>query len=148
MNQRTVNRLWFAGTAAVSLMGFIVFGMILGGPPLGWDVHVILASAVFAVILTTGSAGLWVAWRKRQDRKAGYPVKDEMTRTLEGRAAYHTVLISGYFMLVLLWYTWLADNLLELPAPNAPQALIASILANAIIFAGLRWYFMRKGETA
>jgi len=146
MNQETANRLWLAVTAAVSLIGFVIFGMILGGSPLGWDVHVVLASAVFAVILATGSAGLWVVWRKRQDRKAGYPVKDEMTKMLEGRAAYYTVLISGYFMLVLLWYTWLADKLLGLPSPNAPQALIASILANAIIFAGLRWYFMRKGD--
>jgi len=150
MNERTVNRLWAAGTAAVSLIGFVVLGMIVGGSPLGWDVHVVLASAVFAVILATGSASLWVVWRKRQDRKAGYPVKDERTKILEGRAAYYTVYISTYMMLALLWYNFLIAKVFDLPAfttsTHVNQVLIGLMLATVSVFFGLRWYFMRKGE--
>lgn len=88
---------------------------------------------------------MWAAWKKRQDRKAGYPAKDERTKIQEGRAAYYTVLILGYIMLALLWYSFLGVDLLNLPALSASQALIASLLANAVLFAGLRWYFLRKG---
>jgi len=57
---------------------------------------------ILAVILAIGSAGLWLAWKKKQDAKAGYPAKDERTRLQEGRAAYYTVFISMYLMLALL----------------------------------------------
>jgi len=141
MNQRTVNRLWLAATAAASLIGFVVFGIILGG---------VLASAVFAVIVATGSASLWVVWSKRQDRKAGYPIKDERTKILEGRAAYYTVFISTYMMLALLWYNFLIAKVFDLPALTASthvnQALIGLTLATVSVFVGLRWYFMRKGD--
>jgi len=141
MNQRTVNRLWLAATAAVSLIGFVVFGIILGG---------VLASAVFAVIVATGSASLWVVWRKRQDRKAGYPIKDERTKILEGRAAYYTVFISTYMMLALLWYNFIIAKVFDLPvlttSTHVNQVLIGLTLATVSVFVGLRWYFMRKGD--
>jgi hypothetical protein len=102
-------------------------------------------SSIFVGVLITLSAMLWAMWRKRQERKAGYPAKDERTKILEGRAAYYTVLVLGYFMLALLWYNFLGVDLLDLPALSGSQALIASLLANAVLFAGLRWYFLRKG---
>ena len=123
------------------MIGFVVFGIILGG---------VLASAVFAVIVATGSASLWVVWRKRQDRKAGYPIKDERTKILEGRAAYYTVFISTYMMLALLWYNFLIAKVFDLPAlttsTHVNQVLIGLTLATVSVFVGLRWYFMRKGD--
>lgn len=148
MKERKLKGLWVAGTAVVSSIGFVVLGIMLGGSPLGWNIHVVSASAILAVILATGSASLWMVWKKKQEVRAGYPTKDERTRLLEGRAAYYTVLVLGYLMLVLLWYNFLGVDLLDLPALNATQVLIASILANATLFAGLRWYFLRKGEAA
>jgi hypothetical protein len=103
---------------------------------------------ILAVILAIGSAGLWLAWKKKQDAKAGYPAKDERTRLQEGRAAYYTVFISMYLMLALLWYNFLGVDLFDLPALNVMQILIALVLVIAGLFAGFRWYFLRKGETA
>jgi len=139
--------LWAAGTVTVSLAGFVVLDVMLGGSALRWNIHVISASAVLAAILATGSVALWAAWKKKQDAKAGYPAKDERTRFQEGRAAYYTVFISMYLMLALLWYNFLGVGPLDLPALDATQTLIASILAIAALFAGFRWYFLRKGET-
>jgi len=145
MEEVTVSRLWVAGTAVISLIAFVVLGVILGGPPLGWDIHIVLASAVLAVIVATASALLWSGRKKQQETKAGYPAKDERTKLLEGRAGYYTSFVSLYFMLALLWYNFLGVDLFGLPALNASQALIASLLVNALLFAGLRWYFLRKG---
>ena len=103
---------------------------------------------ILAVILAIGSAGLWLAWRKKQDAKAGYPAKDERTRLQEGRAAYYTVFISMYLMLALVWYNFLGVDLFDLPALNVTQILLALVLVIAALFAGFRWYFLRKGETA
>jgi hypothetical protein len=103
---------------------------------------------ILAVILAIGSAGLWLAWKKKQDAKAGYPAKDERTRLQEGRAAYYTVFISMYLMLALLWYNFLGVDLFDFPALNVMQILIALVLVIAGLFAGFRWYFLRKGETA
>jgi hypothetical protein len=103
---------------------------------------------ILAVILAIGSAGLWLAWKKKQDAKAGYPAKDERTRLQEGRAAYYTVFISMYLMLALLWYNFLGVDLFDLPALNVTQILLALVLVIAGLFAGFRWYFLRKGGTA
>ncbi len=103
---------------------------------------------ILAVILAIGSAGLWLAWKKKQDAKAGYPAKDERTRLQEGRAAYYTVFISMYLMLALVWYNFLGVDLFDLPALNVTQILLALVLVIAGLFAGFRWHFLRKGETA
>src|SRR5512136_1548778 len=98
---------------------------------------------ILATILAIGFAGLWLAWKRKQDAKAGFPAKDERTRLQEGRAAYYTVFISMYLMLALLWYNFLGVDLFDLPALNVMQILIALILVISGLFAGLRWYFLR-----
>jgi hypothetical protein len=140
MKERDIKILWIAGTAVAASAGFVVLGLMFGGAP--------LMSAILAVIVATGSAGLWLAWKKKQDAKAGYPAKDERTRLQEGRAAYYTVFISMYLMLALLWYNFLGVDLFDFPALNVMQILIALVLVIAGLFAGFRWYFLRKGETA
>jgi hypothetical protein len=146
MKERRLKALWVAGTAVAASTGFVVVGIMFGGSPLGWNIHVVSASAILAAILATGSAALWAAWKKKQDAKAGYPAKDERTRLQEGRAAYYTVFISMYLMLAMLWYNFLGVDLLDLPTLNATQILIASILAIAASFAGFRWYFLHGGK--
>ena len=41
MEERITKRLWVAGTAVVSSTAFIVLGIMFGGSPLRWDIHVI-----------------------------------------------------------------------------------------------------------
>ena len=147
MNERAIKTLWIAGTAVAASAGFLVLGLMFGGAPLGWNIATTL-SAILAIIVAIGSASLWVAWKKTQDAKAGYPAKDERTRLQEGRAAYYTVFISMYLMLALVWYDFLGVDLFDLPALNVVQILLALVLVIAGLFAGFRWYFLRKGETA
>jgi uncharacterized membrane protein len=150
MKERGIKILWIAGTALAASAGFVVLGLMFGGAPLGWIS--ISMSAILAVIVAIGSASLWVAWKKRQDAKAGYPAKDERTRLQEGRAAYYTIFISMYLMLALLWYNFLGVDLLNLPAfwtsdeSGVSEVLIAFIIANAALFAGFRWYFLHGGK--
>jgi putative flippase GtrA len=146
MKEREIKTSWVAATAVAASAGFVVLGMMLGSSPLGWNIHVVSASAILAAILATGSVFLWSAWKKKQDARAGYPAKDERTRLQERRAAYYTVFICVYLMLAMLWYNFLGVNLLDLRAPNATQTIIASILAIAASFAGSRWYYLHGGK--
>jgi hypothetical protein len=146
MKERDIKTLWIAGTAVAASGGFVVLGLMFGGAPLGWNIATLL-SAILSVIIATGSAGLWLAWKKKQDAKAGYPAKDERTRLQEGRAAYYTVFISMYLMLALVWYNFLGVDLFDLPALDATQILIALVLVMSGLFAGFRWYFLHAGKT-
>jgi len=73
-----------------------------------------------------------------QDKKAGFPPKDERTIYVEGRAAHYTFIISGWFLVGLIWYNGFGVSVFGLPELNAVQALAASILVMAAIYAGLR----------
>lgn len=90
--------------------------------------------------------GIVVVWKIVKDRRSGFPVADERTLKVNGKAAYYALLIGVYFMLALLWIHFLGKNFLGLPGLEAGYALIASSLVFSLGFLGLRWYFNRKGD--
>jgi hypothetical protein len=57
MSERMTEGLWVAGTAVVSSTAFIVLGIMFGGSPLRWDIHVIFESAILAAMLAPDSVG-------------------------------------------------------------------------------------------
>ena len=141
MENTTVKRVWVATTAVIVMIAFIIFMAAFG-----WnDIYAVLLAANFAVILFVLSVVLWRTRKKLQDKKAGFSIHDERTKYLEGRAAYYTVHAGLYFMLGLMWYTFLAEEF-NLPELNAMAALISSLLVMAPMMIGLRWHFLRKGD--
>ena len=141
MENTTVKRVWVATTAVIVMIAFIVFTTAFG-----WNnLHVVLLAANFAVILIVLSVVLWGTRKKLQDKKAGFSIRDERTKYLEGRAAYYTVHVGLYFMLGLMWYTFLAEGF-NLPELNVTPALLSSLLVMALLMIGLRWHFLRKGD--
>ena len=56
MKERMIRGLWVAETAVAST-AFIALGIMCGGSPLGWDIHVIFASAILAMMLAPDSVG-------------------------------------------------------------------------------------------
>ena len=84
-------------------------------------------------------------WKMKQDKKAGFVVKDERTTNIEGRAAYLTVHGTGYFMLGLIWYRFANDAFgLGLPDVGTNMALAISVLFNSLLYIGLISYFQKK----
>ncbi len=97
------------------------------------------------LIVTLFVIFVWSLWRKNQEKKAGFAVVDERTARNEGKAARITVMATGYFMLGLLYYVFVSENLnLGLPLLEAAWALIIAVLFNSIMYLGLRFYFERK----
>ena len=86
-------------------------------------------------------------WKMKQEKKAGFAVKDERTIQIEGKAAYITVHGTGYFMLSLMWYVF-ANNVFELGLPvlETEWALIISVLFNSWLYLGLIFYLRKKED--
>ena len=90
--------------------------------------------------------GVFVVWRKLEDRKSGFPAQDERTKRITGKAAYYAFYIGLYFMVALMLANLVVQEFLGLPALDAGYALVASILVQSLTYLGLHWYFDRKGD--
>jgi len=98
-------------------------------------------------ILATGVLiGVFAIWKILNDRRTGFPIKDERTQKITGTAATYAFYIGSYFMIALMLANILNLELLGVPLLDTGYALVASILVNSLTFLGLRMYFNRKGD--
>ena len=102
---------------------------------------ILILNAVLVLLV-----GVFVLWELHKDRKLGYPIKDERTIKITGKAALGTYYISLAFMISLLLFIIFGKEFLALPELDAGWAIIAIMLISAISNALLSWYYSRKGE--
>ena len=105
-----------------------------------WPV-VSLGIAAIIVLL-----GILLVWKIHKDRKSGFPMRDERTSKITGRAATYALYIGSYFILALLFILIIGKEFYGLPEIDAGYPLIASLLVFNLTFLGLRWYFNRKSD--
>jgi uncharacterized membrane protein len=106
----------------------------------GWPIILIL-NAVLVLLL-----GVFVLWKLQKDRKSGYPIKDERTIKITGKAAIGTYYINLAFMISLMLFTIFGKEFLSLPELDAGWAIIAVMLVSGISNGLLSWYYSRKGD--
>jgi len=83
-------------------------------------------------------------WRTIQERKAGFPTKDERTMKIQGRAASFAIMVGSYFMIVLLFYNMITIELLGWSELGSLPALNSSIIVMNLTYLGLQKYYSRK----
>jgi len=105
-----------------------------------WPMILVLNAVVVVLI------GVLVLWKIRKDKKGGFPIQDERTSMLNGKAAMGALYISYAFMLSLLLWTIFGTEFLVLPELEVGWALIAVMLVASISNILLRGYYGRKGE--
>jgi len=105
-----------------------------------WPV-VSIGIAIIIVLL-----GILTVWKIGKERKSGFPMQDERTSKITGRAATYALYIGSYFILALLFMLIVGRELYGLPEVEAGYPLIAALLVFNVSFLVLRWYFGRKGE--
>jgi hypothetical protein len=103
----------------------------------------IVSIANIALIILIAALMLW--WRLKE-KKSGFPLADERTQKLNGKAAYYAMFICQYFILAYLWVILIGKEFCGMPEIEAGYPLIAALLVSALSFLGLRWHFGRKGE--
>ena len=100
-----------------------------------------------AIALLIVAVAMYMTWRIIQAKKSGYPLVDERTRRIQGKAALATMMLTFYYLIALNFYNiisteWLGGVELEsMPAINS--ALIIGGVANLI----LNYYYSRKEDT-
>ncbi len=106
----------------------------------------IVSIGILALIILIGILLLWKTRVMIKEKKSGFPLKDERTQKLNGKAAYYGMFVCQYFILAYLWVTFIGEEFFGLPEIEAGYPLIAALLVSALSFLMLRLYFGRKGE--
>jgi len=107
---------------------------------LAWPMVSVGIAAMIALIAVVA------LWKMHKDRKSGFPLRDERTSKILGKAATYSLYIGSYFILALLFTNIIGKEFYGLPDVDAGYPLVASLLVYNVSFFLLRWYFGRKGE--
>jgi hypothetical protein len=107
---------------------------------LPWSIVGIAIPVLIVVI------GVLIVWRILKDRKSGFPLADERTQRITGKAAIGALLIGSYFTLALMFMLIFGRELYNLQNVDAGYLLIATLLVSNVSFIILRWVFGRKGD--
>ena len=106
-----------------------------------WPTILILNAAIIILL------AIFVIWRVQKEKKAGYPMKDERTSKIQGKAALGTYYITLAFMVsTLMWNIFGNEFITFLPELETGWTVIAIMTVSGISFALLSWYYAKKGE--
>jgi Na+/H+ antiporter NhaD/arsenite permease-like protein len=103
----------------------------------------VTSMGIFALIVLIG---VLVLWKRLKDKKSGFPLADERTQKLNGKAAYYAMFMCQYFILAYLLVTFVGREFFGMPEIEAGYPMIAALLVSALSFLVLKWYLGRKGE--
>ena len=103
----------------------------------------ITSMGILALIVLIGVLALW---KRLKDKKSGFPLADERTQKLNGKAAYYAMFMCQYFILAYLLVNIVGREFFGMPEIEAGYPMIAALLVSALSFLVLRWYLGRKGE--
>jgi len=98
---------------------------------------------ILALIILIGIA---VLWKTLKEKKSGFPIADERTQRINGKAAYFALFMGQYFIIAILMVMLVGREFLGMPEIEAGYPLIASLLVSSLFYLALRWHFGRKGE--
>ena len=105
-----------------------------------WPI-ILIVNAVLVLLV-----GVFVIWKIHREKKSGYPINDERTLKISGRAAIGTYYINLAFMISLALFIIFGTEFLALPELEAGWAIIAIMLVSGISYGLLSWYYSRKGD--
>jgi len=106
----------------------------------------IVSIGIIALIILIGILALWKRHTLLKEKKSGFPLADERTQMLNGKAAYYAMFICQYFILAYLWVSFFGKEFFGMPEIEAGYPMIATLLVSALSFLVLRWCLGRKGE--
>jgi hypothetical protein len=88
--------------------------------------------------------GVLVLWKTLSDKKSGFPVSDERTEHLNGKAAYYAMFMCQYFIIAYLLVNIVGREFFGMPEIEAGYPMIAALLVSSVSFLVLRLYFDKK----
>jgi len=106
-----------------------------------WPVISVSIALVLVVI------GVLFIWTIRRETRSGYPLQDERTSMINGKAALRAYYIGYFFMVAELLWIIFGREFLGLPEPHTGYMLLAAMMVLSGSFGILRWYYGKKGDS-
>ena len=100
-----------------------------------------VSMGILALIILIGAL---VLWKTLRDRKSGFPLSDERTQHLNGKAAYYAMFMCQYFIVAYLLVNIVGREFFGMPEIEAGYPMIAALLVSSVSFLVLRLYFDKK----
>ena len=89
--------------------------------------------------------GVLAFWKRLKDKKSGFPLADERTQKLNGKAAYYAMFMCQYFIIAYLLVNIVGREFFGMPEIEAGYPMMAALLVSAVSFLVLRRHLGRKG---
>ena len=100
----------------------------------GADTFGVFSAVNVAVIIAVGGLMVDRMLLRREEMRQGFAVTDERTMQLEGRAGRAAFMLGNYVWLALLWYEFLAENLMPWPKIGSPPVLLLGLMLQLAIY--------------
>jgi len=98
------------------------------------------------ILATIVLLGVYAIWKIQKELRSGFPLKDERTLRISGKAAYYAFHLGSYFMLALMLGNILSRELRGAYLLDGWYALIYSIIVQSLMYLGFRTYFEGKED--
>jgi uncharacterized membrane protein len=98
------------------------------------------------VLATIVILGVFLVWRMLKEFRSGFPLKDERTQKVSGKAAYYAFYIGSYFMIALMMLNILSNEFRGVYLLDGWYALNLTIIVQSLMYLGFRLYFERKED--
>lgn len=104
-------------------------------------------SGMSGVILATiVILGVYLIWRMLKELRSGFPLKDERTQKVSGKAAYFAFHLGSYFMIALMLLNILSSEFRGAYLLDGWYALNFTIIVQSLMYLGFRLYYERKDD--
>ena len=98
------------------------------------------------ILATIVIIGVFVIWRMLKELRSGFPLKDERTQKVSGRAAYYAFHLGSYFMIALMLLNILSREFRGVYLLDGWYALVFSIIVQSLMYIGFRLYIEREED--
>jgi len=98
------------------------------------------------ILATIVILGVYVIWKIQKELRSGFPLKDERTQRVSGKAAFYAFHLGSYFMLALMLGNILSREIRGVHLLDGWYALIFSIIVQSLMYIGFRLYFEKKED--
>lgn len=98
------------------------------------------------ILVTIVIIGVYAIWKLQKELRSGFPLKDERTQRVSGKAGYYAFHLGSYFMIALMLSNVLSRELRGTYILDGWYALIFSIIVQSLMYIGFRLYFERKED--
>lgn len=103
-----------------------------------WSTLSVLIGGIIVAVLATYLIKI------RKDLKSGYPLTDELTEKLNGKAAMGTYYITIFFILIEFLWMLFSNEIPSLPEIDTGYTLLAVIVVMGVSFGSLRWIYKKR----